>query len=149
MKFRTQRAIEPEINLIAFIDVLLEVRLPSVSGLFFLMLSSTYNKYTEVQLNLPSANTDVQKEHPQEIMVSVTSDGQFAVNKQPLPQRGVKALTQALSQAAVGMDKPMLVISADAMAPHQSVISVMEAGKASGINAITFVAKSPQAGAAR
>ena len=66
-------------------------------------------------------------------MVSVTSDGQFAVNKQPLPQRGVKALTQALSQAAVGMDKPMLVISADAMAPHQSVISVMEAGKASGM----------------
>jgi biopolymer transport protein ExbD len=142
MKFSTQRPVEPEINLIAFIDVLLVI-------LIFLMLSSTYNKYTEVQLNLPSANTDVQKEHPQEIMVSVTSDGQYAVNKQALPQRGVKALTQALSQAAVGMDKPMLVISADAMAPHQSVISVMEAGKASGINAITFVAKSPQAGAAR
>ena len=142
MKFSTQRPVEPEINLIAFIDVLLVI-------LIFLMLSSTYNKYTEVQLNLPSANTDVQKEHPQEILVSVTSDGQYAVNKQALPQRGVKALTQALSQAAVGMDKPMLVISADAMAPHQSVISVMEAGKASGINAITFVAKSPQAGAAR
>ena len=57
--------------------------------------------------------------------------------------------SRILSQAAIGMDKPMLVISADAMAPHQSVISVMEAGKASGINAITFVAKSPQAGAAR
>ena len=142
MKFSTQRPVEPEINLIAFIDVLLVI-------LIFLMLSSTYNKYTEVQLNLPSANADVQKEHPQEIMVSVTSDGQYAVNTQALPQRGVKALTQALSHAAVGMDKPMLVISADAMAPHQSVISVMEAGKASGINAITFVAKSPQAGAAR
>jgi biopolymer transport protein ExbD len=142
MKFRTQRPIEPEINLIAFIDVLLVI-------LIFLMLSSTYNKYTEVQLNLPSANTDVQKEHPQEILVSVTSDGQYAVNKQVLPQRGVKALTQALTQAALGMDKPMLVISADAMAPHQSVITVMEAGKTSGINAITFVAKSPQTGAAR
>ena len=57
MKFRTQRAIEPEINLIAFIDVLLVI-------LIFLMLSSTYNKYTEVQLNLPSANTDVQKSTP-------------------------------------------------------------------------------------
>jgi biopolymer transport protein ExbD len=142
MKFRTQRPIEPEINLIAFIDVLLVI-------LIFLMLSSTYNKYTEVQLNLPSANTEVQKEHPQEILVSVTSDGQYAVNKQVLPQRGVKALTQALTQAALGMDKPMLVISADAMAPHQSVITVMEAGKTSGINAITFVAKSPQTGAAR
>jgi biopolymer transport protein ExbD len=142
MKFRTQRPIEPEINLIAFIDVLLVI-------LIFLMLSSTYNKYTEVQLNLPSANTEVQKEHPQEILVSVTSDGQYAVNKQVLPQRGVKTLTQALTQAALGLDKPMLVISADAMAPHQSVITVMEAGKTSGINAITFVAKSPQTGAAR
>ena len=143
MNFRKgQRRAPPEINLIAFIDVLLVI-------LIFLMLSSTYNKYTEVQLNLPSANADVQKEHPQEILVSVTSDGQYAVNKLPLPQRGVKALTLALTQAATGLDKPMLVISADAMAPHQSVISVMEAGKASGINAITFVAKSPQAGAAR
>jgi biopolymer transport protein ExbD len=142
MKFRSQRPIEPEINLIAFIDVLLVI-------LIFLMLSSTYNKYTEVHLNLPTADTKVQAEKAQEILVSITSDGQYAVNKQPLAQRGVKALTLALSQAGTGLDKPMLVISADALAPHQSVISVMEAGKAAGIQAITFVTRAPQAGAAR
>ncbi|NBS09012.1 MAG: biopolymer transporter ExbD [Betaproteobacteria bacterium] len=142
MKFRTQRPIEPEINLIAFIDVLLVI-------LIFLMLSSTYNKYTEVHLNLPTADTKVQAENAQEILVSITSDGQYAVNKQPLAQRGVKGLTLALSQAGSGLDKPMLVISADALAPHQSVISVMEAGKAAGIQAITFVTRAPQTGAAR
>ena len=142
MKFRSQRPIEPEINLIAFIDVLLVI-------LIFLMLSSTYNKYTEVHLNLPTADTKVQAENAQEILVSITSDGQYAVNKQPLAQRGVKGLTLALSQAGSGLDKPMLVISADALAPHQSVISVMEAGKAAGIQAITFVTRAPQAGAAR
>jgi D-alanine-D-alanine ligase len=71
-----------------------------------------------------------------------TIQGLFTLMQRPYVGSGVLG-------SAIGMDKPMLVISADAMAPHQSVISVMEAGKASGINAITFVAKSPQAGAAR
>jgi biopolymer transport protein ExbD len=142
MKFRSQRSSEPEINLIAFIDVLLVI-------LIFLMLSSTYNKYTELNLNLPTADTKVQAENAQEILVSVTSDGLYAVNKQALSQRGIKALTAALAQAGAGMDKPMLVISADALAPHQSVIAVMEAGKAAGIHAITFVTRAPTAGAAR
>ncbi|NCW26151.1 MAG: biopolymer transporter ExbD [Betaproteobacteria bacterium] len=91
MKFRSQRSSEPEINLIAFIDVLLVI-------LIFLMLSSTYNKYTELNLNLPTADTKVQAENAQEILVSVTSDGLYAVNKQALSQRGIKALSQC-SQA--------------------------------------------------
>ena len=142
MKFRSPRPTEPEINLIAFIDVLLVI-------LIFLMLSSTYNKYTEINLNLPTADTKIQSENAQEILVSITHEGQYAVNKQDLPQRGIKALTAALMQAGAGMDKPMLVISADAQAPHQSVIAVMEAGKAAGIPAITFVTRAPTAGVAR
>ncbi|MDH4060644.1 MAG: biopolymer transporter ExbD, partial [Aquincola sp.] len=73
MNFRTHRHEEPEINLIAFIDVLLVV-------LIFLMMSTTYSKFTELQVNLPTAEADKPRERPAEIIVAVASDGRYAVN---------------------------------------------------------------------
>ena len=68
MKFHRRRNEEPEINLIPFIDVLLVV-------LIFLMLSTTYSRYSELQINLPTADADRMKERPSEILISVTGDG--------------------------------------------------------------------------
>lgn len=132
---------EPEINLIPFIDVLLVV-------VIFLMLSTTYSKFTEIDLKLPSADTQAAKTRPNEVIVSVSSAGVYAVNRQVVVQRGVLALTEAMKQAqksaaeaaveqGQGKD-PIVIISADAQATHQAVISVMEAARAAGLNQITF-----------
>lgn len=128
---------EPEINLIPFIDVLLVV-------LIFLMLSTTYSKFTELQLKLPTADTQAAKDRPNEIIVSVNSTGSYSVNKVPVAQRGVLALAAALADAnkalgtPVAGKEPVIIISADAQATHQSVISVMEAARQTGLNQITF-----------
>ncbi len=128
---------EPEINLIPFIDVLLVV-------LIFLMLSTTYSKFTELQLKLPTADTQAAKDRPNEIIVSVNSAGTYSVNKTPVAQRGVLALAAALAEANKAMGapvagkEPVVIISADAQATHQSVISVMEAARQTGLNQITF-----------
>ena len=128
---------EPEINLIPFIDVLLVV-------LIFLMLSTTYSKFTELQLKLPTADTQAAKDRPNEIIVSVSSDGVYAINKKIVQQRGVLALSGALLEASRAMGpatagkEPVIIISADAQATHQAVISVMEAARQSGLNQITF-----------
>ena len=128
---------EPEINLIPFIDVLLVV-------LIFLMLSTTYSKFTELQLKLPTADTQAAKDRPNEIIVTVNSAGNYSVNKVPVAQRGVLALTSALTEAnnalgsAVAGKEPVVIISADAQATHQAVISVMEAARQTGLNQITF-----------
>ncbi len=135
---------EPEINLIPFIDVLLVV-------LIFLMLSTTYSKFTELQVKLPVADTDAQRDYPKELIVSVSSDGRYAVNKTPLDSKNVEGLASAMADAAKlskssGKD-PVVIISADAQAAHQSVIAVMEAARRAGLAQITFATQnSAQAG---
>ncbi|MEO5797003.1 MAG: biopolymer transporter ExbD [Rhodoferax sp.] len=131
MNFRHRRQEEPEINLIPFIDVLLVV-------LIFLMLSTTYSKFTELQITLPVANTDAQRDYPKEIIVAVSSDGRYAINKGPVDGRSIEALSLALVNAAHGSKDMVVIISADASATHQSVITVMEAARRSGLNQITF-----------
>lgn len=133
---------EPEINLIPFIDVLLVV-------LIFLMLSTTYSKFTEMQIRLPVADTDVQKDRPKELIVAVSSNGDYTVNRQPVGGRSVESLAAALSGAVQGSTNSTLIISADAAATHQSVISVMEAARRSGLSQITFAAQSSVRGAQR
>ncbi|MDD0809663.1 biopolymer transporter ExbD [Curvibacter sp. RS43] len=135
MNFRPRRRDEPEINLIPFIDVLLVV-------LIFLMLSTTYSKFTELQLRLPEADAETQRDYPKELIVSITSEGRYAINKAPAPAQS-EALSMALAEAAKGGRESVLIISADANATHQSVITVMEAARRIGLTQITFATQTP------
>jgi biopolymer transport protein ExbD len=138
MNFRHAPREEPEINLIPFIDVLLVI-------LIFLMLTTTYSKFTELQVRLPIADTEAQKDHPRELIVSVGSDGRYAVNQRVVSGKSVDALTAALREASGHMKTAakdtVIIISADAQAAHQSVISVMEAARRSGLSQITFASQ--------
>ena len=131
MNFRPRPKEEPEINLIPFIDVLLVI-------LIFLMLSTTYSKFTELQLRLPVADADAQRDYPKEVIVGVSADGRYTVNRVAVEGRSVEAMAQALVEAAKAGKDSVIIISADATAAHQSVITVMEAARRSGMNQITF-----------
>ena len=141
MNFRQGSRDEPEINLIPFIDVLLVV-------LIFLMLSTTYSKFTELQIKLPIADAEQQRDYPKEVIVSVSSDGRYNINRIPVEGRSVEILSSALVQAAKAGKDSVIIISADASATHQSVISVMEAARRNGLTQITFATQNAaQAGA--
>ena len=131
MNFRKRRPEEPEINLIPFIDVLLVV-------LIFLMLSTTYSKFTELQITLPIANADKARDRPHEIIVAVAADGRYAVNRKPVEGRSVELLTAELAVAAAGSTEMIVIVSADATAAHQSVINVMDAARRAGLARLTF-----------
>ncbi len=131
MNFRSSSRDEPEINLIPFIDVLLVV-------LIFLMLTTTYSKFTEIQLSLPMADTETLRDYPKELLVSVSSEGAYAVNSVPLAGRSTEQLTTALAAAAKAGKDTVVVINADASAKHQSVITVMEAARRAGLSQVTF-----------
>ena len=135
MNFRKSSRDEPEINLIPFIDVLLVV-------LIFLMLSTTYSKFTELQLRLPVADADAQRDYPKEVIVAVSADGRYSINRTPVDGRSVEAVALALVQAAKYGKDSVVIISADATTAHQSVITVMEAARRSGLNQITFATES-------
>jgi biopolymer transport protein ExbD len=137
MNFRSRPKEEPEINLIPFIDVLLVV-------LIFLMLSTTYSKFTELQLRLPVADAEAQRDYPKEVVVSVSSDGRYAINKTLIPGRSVEALAAGMLEAAKGGKDTVVIISADATAAHQAVVTVMEAARRSGLTQITFATQTAQ-----
>jgi biopolymer transport protein ExbD len=131
MNFRPGSRDEPEINLIPFIDVLLVV-------LIFLMLTTTYSKFTQLQVNLPVADAQTQRSMPKEVVVAVSSDGRYAINQQLLEGASVEVLTRALQEASQDTREIVIIISADAAATHQSVINVMDAARRAGLVQITF-----------
>lgn len=138
MRFRRERSTpEPEINLIAFIDILLVL-------LIFLMLSTTWSRMTELNLTLPVADAQPEQERSRMIVLSITPEGRYAVNRQPVQGQGVAELITALTPLAA--QDVSLVISADAQASHQSVINAMEAARRTGLSQITFATQSSSAG---
>lgn len=139
MNFRPRQKEEPEINLIPFIDVLLVI-------LIFLMLSTTYSKFTEMQIKLPVADVDAQRDYPKEVLVSVNSEGSYSVNKQTVAGRSVTELSAALKIGAKAGKESVVIIHADASARHQAVITVMEAARLVGLTQITFASQATSSG---
>ncbi len=140
MNFRSRSSEAPDINLIPFIDVLLVI-------LIFLMLSTTYSKFTELQLTLPTADAEQMRDRPREVIISIAADGRYAIDKITLEDRSVEAIAGALASAAPAGGESIVIISADAAAPHQSVVSAMEAARRAGLTQITFATQSATSGA--
>ena len=140
MSFRKARPEEPEINLIPFIDVLLVI-------LIFLMLSTTYSKFTELQVTLPVANADQPRERTNEIIVSVAADGRYAVNRKPVDGRSVELLSAELMAASTDLNDPVVIVSADATAAHQTVVNVLDAARRANLPRLTFATQNAAGGA--
>jgi len=131
LNFRKQRPEEPEINLIPFIDVLLVI-------LIFLMLSTTYSKFTELQITLPVADAEKLRDRPREIVVAVSADGRYVINRKPVDGRSVELLAAEMVAVAAGSTDLVVIVSADATAAHQSVVNVMDAARRAGLARLTF-----------
>jgi biopolymer transport protein ExbD len=145
MDFRRGRKREdPEINLIPFIDVLLVI-------LIFLMVTTTYSKFTELQITLPTADAEKALDKPFEINVTVDAKGNYTVNNVPVAFRTVADLAEDLKQAAATANNgqapagpaqsPVVIVNADQFAMHQMVINVLEAARLAGYDKLTFAAQ--------
>jgi biopolymer transport protein ExbD len=136
VNFQRGREKEPlEINLVPLIDVMMVI-------LIFLMITTTYNRYNELAINLPSAQAERQPERSNEIAVLVNAQGQYVINRRAVPFRGVEPLAAELRRAAGSAKEPIVVITADAAATHQAVVRVMEAARLAGLTQITFTTQS-------
>lgn len=132
MKFRPRAFREdPEINFIPLIDVLLVI-------LIFLMVTTTYSRFAELQINLPSAEAERAPDRPSQVDVAVDAQGRYSINRTPVAFSNPDAFSAELRRAAADIKDPVVVINADASAPHQSVINIMEAARIAGYAKITF-----------
>ncbi|OHX17369.1 biopolymer transporter ExbD [Chromobacterium amazonense] len=138
MNFRRGRGRdEPEINFIPLIDVLLVI-------LIFLMVTTTYSHFSELKINLPSAQGEQQKNKTTEINVAVAADGAMAVGDAKLASGDKAGLLDKLKAAATGKSDVVVVVNADAKSTHQSVITVMEAAREAGLSQLTFATQNLQ-----
>jgi len=145
MDFRRGRKREdPEINLIPFIDVLLVI-------LIFLMVTTTYSKFTELQITLPTAEAEKALDKPLELNVTVDAKGNYTINNTPVSFRSVAELAEDMKAAAraanngqapaAGDQSPVVIVNADQFAMHQMVINVLEAARIAGYDKLTFAAQ--------
>ncbi len=147
MKFKKHISIEPEINLIAFIDVLLVI-------LIFLMLTTQFSQSSRIQINLPHAKSEsLKKPNPNEdLQLQITSQGRFVLQGQwvagpkentqadsaPSLNDSVDALSDALLKASQSLESPTLIINADQATPHQWVVAAMEAAQRCHLSKVAF-----------
>ena len=126
---------EPEINLIPFIDVLLVV-------LIFLMISTTFTRFQELAITLPTANGNESQVEVNQIHIAVSRDGRFAVNGKVADRAQLSALLSQMSnQGTSSKETPNAMqvnIDADARAPHQAVMSALEAARDANLSNIVF-----------
>jgi biopolymer transport protein ExbD len=132
MNFRRGRVREdPDINLIPLIDILIVI-------LIFLFLTTTYSRFAELQINLPEASAERATDRPQMLSIAVDAQGKYAINGAMTPFGSPQAFAEAMKAAAKGAKEPIIAISADAAATHQSVVNVMEASRIAGYTHISF-----------
>jgi biopolymer transport protein ExbD len=142
MNFRKGRGKEdPEINLIPFIDVLLVI-------LIFLMVTTTYSRFTELQITLPTADAEKAEDKPSQIEIGIDAQGRYKINSETVSFLDAATLANDLKKAAESLNAgksgaidPVVIINADRATSHQSVIDVLEAARIAGLAKVTFAAQ--------
>lgn len=123
-----------DINLTPLIDVVFLL-------LIFFMVSTTFNRDSELSIELPAASADAKKRQPESIEVAIDAQGRFYVNGRQLLNTQSKTVRQALRKAAGDNDAPPVIISADAKTPHQAVVQIMDAARQLGFVRLTFATR--------
>lgn len=137
MRLRQRSREEPEINLIPLIDVMLFL-------LIFFVVTTTFTHNTGITLNLPEATQHPVQEQQEPLEVIVDAQGRYFIDDRMVVNRQIETLKKALQLAAKGMDHPALIISADANATHQSVVTALDAALQLGIVQVSLTTRQPE-----
>lgn len=128
---RPHRHRSPELNITPLIDVVFLL-------LIFFMVSTTFDRFSEIRIELPEANAEQPRREHASINITIDREGRYYVDRRQVVDTNLGTLRQALEKALNGRSAIPLVISADAQAPYQSVITAMDAASRVGLSGITF-----------
>lgn len=136
MKFQRERGDEPEVNLTPLIDVVFLL-------LIFFMVSTTFERETEITLELPEATGDPIVSEKKVVEISIDAKGRYYINKQEVINTRIETLKRAIQKAAGEDEAPQVILSADRNTPHQAVITAMDASRQLGFIHLTFATAKP------
>ncbi|MFN2349558.1 MAG: ExbD/TolR family protein [Thioalkalivibrio sp.] len=131
MNFRTRQPEQVDINLTPLIDVVFLM-------LIFFMVSTTFERHAELNIDLPGAETTEQAQRQEVIDLAIDEQGRYFINGQELVNTRAETLRTALDQASAGDTSRPLVIRADAKTPHQSVVTAMDVASRLGLSRLSI-----------
>lgn len=131
MNLQQHRSEDLDVNITPLIDIVFLL-------LIFFMVSTTFERESEIDVTLPQAAIDAPQEQNEVIEIVISSQGEFYVNGKRVINKQVSTLKQALLKVANGREDPPIIISADAKATHQSVVTVMDAARQLGFVHLSF-----------
>jgi biopolymer transport protein ExbD len=143
MKFQRKRREKVDITLISMIDVLFVL-------LLFFMVSTTFNRHTEVKIKLPQANGEEADNHPKSVNVTIDEKGVYFLlsgnegQSRRLPDQKRETLVHELARLTQEEKDLPFIISADAKTPHQAVMTVLDVAGQAGFSHITFATQEPE-----
>lgn len=139
MKFRRSEREQPDVNLTPLIDVVFLL-------LIFFMVSTTFERETQISVELPEAAGDALEAEPQVVEITIDREGRYFVNRQEVVNTQIETLKRAIREVAEGLEEPQVILSADQKTPHQAVITAMDAARQVGLVNMTFATSRPDEG---
>ena len=137
MNFRHRKVEELDVNVTPLIDVVFLL-------LIFFMVSTTFDRQSELNIELPEASGEISESEKVEIEIFIGSTGKFTINDKDIINTQIDTLLRALREAAGDDNEPRVIITADKNATHQSVMTAMDAARQMGFIHITFSAIKPE-----
>jgi len=131
MNFQSQRRDEVELNITPLIDVVFLL-------LIFFMVSTTFERESEINITLPEASKDITEAKPDAIRIAIDTESRIYINDRALINSQLTTIKQGLSDALKNLQDAPVIISADAGTSHQMVVKVMDAARQLGLVRITF-----------
>jgi biopolymer transport protein ExbD len=131
MKIRRSRLEDPDLNITPLIDVVFLL-------LIFFMVSTTFKRESEIVIELPEAESGEAREMQRQIEIAIDAEGRYYVNEHEVVNTKISTLMQAIKKVAGDNKEPVIIISGDAKAPHQSVMTVVDALQQLGFVHMTF-----------
>ena len=136
MRLQGKKSEEPDVNMTALIDVVFLL-------LIFFMVSTTFERETEISIELPEASGKQVESERQLVEISIDEKGRYFVNREEVINIKLETLMLAIKKAAGSEAKPRILLSADKATPHQAVITAMDAARQLGFVSLTFATSAP------
>ncbi len=137
MNFRHKTPEDLDVNITPLIDVVFLL-------LIFFMVSTTFDRQSELNIELPEASGEISETESLDIEVFIGPKGEYTINGKTLLNTQIESLLRAMREVAGDNKEPRVIISADKNATHQSVMTAMDAARQLGFLHITFAAVKPE-----
>ncbi len=139
MKFRRQRLEEVSINLTPLIDIVFLL-------LIFFMVSTTFQRESEINIELPEAGSEPVEEKKEVLELVIDADGHYFIDEQQVVNTELETLKSAIKKFLGEQSDIPVVIRADRRTPYESVVRAMDATAQMGLVHMSLATSQPESG---